>query len=223
MMVIEGYFRRCSTWKCSTIHMQYSVTNTYWCVCVCFVSCSPSGQNLWTLSFVSQHGYRTLWPASNFTQGWQPVRMTPLTESPLTILYIHEPMIFMDSAGPSLFYKLMAMIFPFACWLILVIIWLQQMYLYAFYVPRSHNEQDFWSSSVLVREFVQFCRTFFLPVTWCMICRCKERLVYSSTDATCFEKRALSALIAEQPVCLGTKSKHDYTMVLWMGIQPYTV
>lgn len=92
-----------------------------------------------------------------------------------------------------------------------------------FYVPRSHNEQDFWSSSVLVREFVQFCRTFFLPVTWCMICRCKERLVYSSTDATCFEKRALSALIAEQPVCLGTKSKHDYTMVLWMGIQPYTV
>lgn len=91
------------------------------------------------------------------------------------------------------------------------------------YVPRSHNEQDFWSSSVLVREFVQFCRTFFLPVTWCMICRCKERLVYSSTDATCFEKRALSALIAEQPVCLGTKSKHDYTMVLWMGIQPYTV
>lgn len=134
MMVIEGYFRRCSKWKCSTIHVQYSVTNTYWCVC--FVSCSPSGQNLWTLSFVSQHGYRTLWPASNFTQGWQPVRMTPLTESPLTIscniyIYIHEQMIFMDSAGPSLFYKLMAMIFPFACWLILVIIWLQQMYLYA--------------------------------------------------------------------------------------------
>lgn len=47
------------------------------------------------------------------------------------IIYIHEQMIFMDSAGPSLFYKLMAMIFPFACWLILVIIWLQQMYLYA--------------------------------------------------------------------------------------------
>lgn len=176
------------------------------CVCVCFVSCSPSGQNLWTLSFVSQHGYRTLWPASNFTQGWQPVRMTPLTESPLTILYIHEQMIFMDSAGPSLFYKLMAMIFPFACWLILVIIWLQQMYLYGAFMFLDH------------REFVQFCGTFFLPVTWCMICRCKERLVYSSKDATCFEKSASSALITEQPVCLGTKSKHDcYTVPVYNG------
>lgn len=125
----------------------------------------------------------------------------------------------MDSAGPSLFYKLMAMIFPFACWLYNIGYNLTPTNVpLCFYVPRSHNEQDFWSSSVLVREVVQFCRTFFLPVTWCMICRCKERLVYSSKDATCFEKSALSALIAEQPVCLGTKSKHDcYTVPVYNG------
>jgi len=117
--------------------------------------------------------------------------------------------------------KLMAMIFPFACWLILVIIWLQQMYLYAFMFPDHTTSKTSGLHQCLWGSLCSFVGLSFCPSPGAWYADAKKdscTVLQMQHVLKKVPKSALSALIAEQPVCLGTKSKHDcYTVPVYNG------
>lgn len=124
--------------------------------------------------------------------------------------------------------KLMAMIFPFACWLILVIIWLQQMYLYAFMFPdhttskTSGLHQCLWGS---LCSFVglSFCPS---PGAWYADAKkdsCTVLQMQHVLKKVPWARWLLNSLYVWVQKVSMIVIRYRYTMVLWMGIQPYTV
>lgn len=145
--------------------------------------------------------------------------MTPLTESPLTILYICR---YSWTLQVRHYFKTYGDDFPICLLAILPIIWLQQMYLYASMFLDSGLHQCLWVS---LCSFVglSFCPS---PGAWyadakkdsCTVLKMQH--VLKKVPLAPWLLKSLYVWVQKVSMIV---IRYRYTMVLWMGIQPYTV